>query len=146
MTSQDRLIQKERQLLQAFEEATDNRRLAESISNDFEWYDRESLRLENSLWEILEHSRYAGEIELNNNQQRAFRSRTFDCVIDSVVDLKKEEIRLEDEIDNVRNARRKLSLQGGNEMELNMTLEQSEEQARSTQSVCQAEVEGYQAL
>lgn len=89
MTSQDRLIQKERQLLQAFEEATDNRRLAESISNDFEWYDRESLRLENSLWEILEHSRYAGEIELNNNQQRAFRSRTFDCVIDSVVDLKK---------------------------------------------------------
>ncbi|WP_288623579.1 hypothetical protein [uncultured Streptococcus sp.] len=146
MTSQDRLIQKERQLLQAFEEATDNRRLAESISNDFEWYDRESLRLENSLWEILEHSRYAGEIELNNNQQRAFRSRTFDCVIDSVVDLKKEEIRLEDEIDNVRNERRKLSLQGGNEMELNMTLEQSEEQARSTQSVCQAEVEGYQAL
>ena len=83
MTSQDRLIQKERQLLQAFEEATDNRRLAESISNDFEWYDRESLRLENSLWEILEHSRYAGEIELNNNQQRAFRSRTFDCVIDT---------------------------------------------------------------
>lgn len=146
MTSQDRLIQKERQLLQAFEEATDNRRLVESISNDFEWYDRESLRLENSLWEILEHSRYAGEIELNNNQQRAFRSRTFDCVIDSVVDLKKEEIRLEDEIDNVRNERRKLSLQGGNEMELNMTLEQSEEQARSTQSVCQAEVEGYQAL
>ena len=146
MTSQDRLIQKERQLLQAFEEAPDNRRLAESISSDFEWYDRESLRLENSLWEILEHSRYAGEIELNNNQQRAFRSRTFDCVIDSVVDLKKEEIRLEDEIDNVRNERRKLSLQGGNEMELNMTLEQSEEQARSTQSVCQAEVEGYQAL
>lgn len=31
-------------------------------------------------------------------------------------------------------------------MGLNMTLEQSEEQARSTQSVCQAEVEGYQAL
>jgi len=112
VTNQDRLIQKERQLLQAFEEATDNRRLAESISNDFEWYDRESLRLENSLWEILEHSRYAGEIELNNNQQRAFRSRTLDCVIDSVVDLKKEEIRLEDEIDNVRNERRKLSLQG----------------------------------
>lgn len=48
MTSQDRLIQKERQLLQVFEEATDNRKLAESISNDFEWYDRESLRLENS--------------------------------------------------------------------------------------------------
>lgn len=44
MTNQDRLIQKERQLLQAFEEATDNRRLVESISNDFEWYDRESLR------------------------------------------------------------------------------------------------------
>ena len=31
-------------------------------------------------------------------------------------------------------------------MGLNMTLEQSEEQARSTQFVCQAEVEGYQAL
>ena len=59
MTSQDRLIQKERQLLQAFEEATDNRRLVESISNDFEWYDRESLRLENSLWEILENISYA---------------------------------------------------------------------------------------
>ncbi|MCW8644149.1 hypothetical protein [Streptococcus macedonicus] len=54
--------------MQFFEEATDNRKLAESISNDFEWYDRESLRLENSLWEILEHSHYAGEIELNNNQ------------------------------------------------------------------------------
>lgn len=75
--------------MQVFEEATDNRKLAESISNDFEWYDRESLRLENSLWEILEHSHFAGEIELNNNQQRGFRSRTFDCVIDSIVDLKK---------------------------------------------------------
>ena len=57
-------------------------------------------------------------------------------------DLKREENHLEMKIEAIRVQRRQETAKMG----LNMTLEQAQAQSASISSVCQAQVQGYQAL
>ena len=107
MSTLDELKKRERELLYQLEDNGKEKYRTTELIEIFEGYDRVSHRYQSDLWEAAYQSRYAGQLEETLLQRNQLKNQILEDLSYHMDDLKKEEFRLEENLDEVYYERRR---------------------------------------